>query len=189
MARLYHCYSTCLPVEGIVSFVDEISSVLECTPAVLDALLTGLPDKLIRATEGPDTWSAYDVIGHLIHGEQTDWIPRLEIILRHGVSRPFDPFDREAQKHADQTRPLAALLDEFRAIRESNLARLRALALTPEQLDSKGMHPALGVVTARQLLATWTAHDLAHLVQINRTLARQYKQEVGPWAQFLSVMK
>ena len=172
-----------------MSFVEEITSVLERTPAVLDALLNGLPDSLIRATDGPDTWSAYDVIGHLIHGEQTDWMPRLEIILRDGVSRPFEPFDREAQKHLDQTRPLFALLDEFRALRESNLARLRELALTPDQLDAKGMHPALGEVTARQLLATWTAHDLAHLVQINRTLARRYKQAVGPWAQYQSVMK
>ena len=171
------------------TFVDECLSVLGRTPPTMDALLRDLPEAWTEATEGPGTWSPYVVIGHLIHGERTDWITRLAIILEDGPSRPFDPFDREAQFRESQGKSLGMLLDEFTALRRENLARLRALDLQPAQLESVGTHPALGPVTVRQLLATWTAHDLAHLAQVSRVMARRYKQEAGPWAQYLSIMK
>lgn len=169
-------------------FLQECLAVLTRTPATLDTMLRDLPEAWTAATEGPGTWSPYVVIGHLVHGEKTDWMHRLGIILTHGPSRPFDPFDREAQFRNDEGKSLAALLDEFSALRRQNLARLRALNLQPEQLRLKGTHPALGPVTLRQLLATWTAHDLAHILQVSRVMAKRYKQEVGPWAQYLSVM-
>lgn len=170
-------------------FVEECMSVLTRTPSVLDGLLRDLPDAWTRATEGPGTWSPYDVVGHLIHGERVDWMARLMIILEHGPTRPFDPFDREAQFRESTGKSLPMLLDEFSELRVQNVARLRALNLKPEQFELQGTHPTLGSVTARQLLATWTAHDLAHLVQVNRVMAKRYKRDVGPFAQFLSVMK
>lgn len=126
------------------------------------------------------------MLGHLIHGERVDWMPRLRIILRDGTSRPFDPFDREEQ---DRGRSMEELLNEFTALRTASLTELRSLDLSPDQLDLEGSHPALGTVTVRQLLATWTAHDLGHILQISRTMAKRYKQEVGPWAEYLSVMR
>jgi len=170
-------------------FLEECLAVLTRTPAALDALLRGLPEAWSAATEGPGTWSPYVVMGHLVHGEKTDWMPRVAIILEHGDARDFDPFDREAQFRDSQGKPLNALLDEFSALRRENLSRLRALSLRPEQLELKGRHPQLGTVTLRQLLATWTAHDLAHVLQVSRVMARRYQSEVGPWAEFLSVMK
>ncbi|MBI2684742.1 MAG: DinB family protein [Acidobacteria bacterium] len=170
------------------SFAEDCLCVLTRTPAVLDTLLRGLPDEWTRADEGPGTWSPCVVIGHLIHCERADWMPRLEIILEHGTSRPFDPFDREAQFRESEGKPLPILLDEFSTLRHDNLTRLRALDLQPAQLALQGTHPALGHVTARQLLATWTAHDLAHILQVSRVMAKRYKQEVGPWAEYLSVM-
>jgi hypothetical protein len=169
-------------------FLDESISILTRTPVALDALLRGLPETWTRATEGPGTWSPYVVIGHLIHCDKTDWMPRLAIILEHGPSRPFDPFDREAQLRQDQSKPLSTLLDEFSRLRRDNLARLRILNLQPAQLELQGTHPDLGPVTARQLLATWTAHDLGHILQVSRVMARRYKTDVGPWAKYLSVM-
>ena len=170
------------------AFLEEAVSVLTRTPATLDALLRDLPDAWTDATDGPGTWSPYVVIGHLIEGEKSDWMPRLEIILKHGPSRPFDPFDREAQFRRDPGKPLPALLDDFASRRRDSLERLRALNLQPEQLDLQGTHPAFGPVTVRQLLATWTAHDLGHILQVSRVMARRYKQEVGPWAEYMSVM-
>jgi hypothetical protein len=152
-------------------------------------MLRDLPEVWTTATEGPGTWSPYDVVGHLIHCEQADWMPRLEIILGHGTNRPFDPFDREAQFRDSRGKSLSMLLDEFSALRGDNLVRLRALNLQPAQFDLQGMHPALGPVTLRQLLATWTAHDFAHILQVSRVMARRYKQDVGPWAEYLSVMR
>jgi DinB superfamily len=171
------------------SFPEECLAVLTRTPATLNALLRGLPESWTTATEGPGTWSPYVVIGHLIHGERADWIPRLSIILEHGTDKPFEPFDREAQLRDSADKPLSALLDEFNALRQDSVSRLRALNLQPDQLEEQGRHPALGIVTLRQLLATWTAHDLAHILQISRVMAKRYKQEVGPWAEYLSVMK
>jgi hypothetical protein len=171
-----------------VSFLDDCLPLLSRTPATLNALLRGLPDAWTTADEGPNTWSPYTVIGHLIHGEKTDWMRRLAIILEHGTDRPFDPFDREAQFRDSQGKSLPALLDEFSALRRENLDRLRALNLQPAHLELQGTHPAFGPVTVRQLLATWTAHDLGHLVQVSRVMARRYRQEVGPWTEYLSVM-
>jgi DinB superfamily len=170
-------------------FLEECLPILTRTPPTLDALLRDLPEACTAATEGPGTWSPYVVIGHLIHCERADWMPRLAIILEDGPSRPFDPFDREAQFRDSDGKSLSTLLDEFSALRRENLARLRELNLQPAQLECKGTHPALGPVTLRQLLATWTAHDLAHILQVSRVMARRYKQEVGPWAEYLSVMK
>jgi len=172
-----------------MDFVEECLSVLTRTPATLEALLRDLPDAWTTATEGPGTWSPYVVVGHLIHAEKADWIPRLSIILEHGVSRPFDPFDREAQLREGNGKSLPALLDEFRDSRQDSVDKLRTMRLTAEQLELKGTHPGLGLVTARQLMATWTAHDLGHLLQISRVMAKRYKREVGPWAAYLSVMK
>ena len=129
------------------------------------------------------------MIGHLIHGEIADWLPRLNVILEHGPNRPFDPFDRDAQFSESDGKSLPTLLDEFSTLRRDNLERLRALNLQPAQLELQGTHPALGPVTVRQLLATWTAHDLAHILQISRVMAKRYKEHVGPWAEYLSVLK
>ena len=159
------------------------------TPVMLDTLLRDLPEVLTGATEGLGTWSPYLVIAHLIFADKTDWMPRLAIILEHGADRTFEPFDHEGQFRQMNGQSLPALLDEFKALRQENATRLRAMNLTPEQLELNGRHPALGLVTARQLIATWTAHDLGHIVQINRVMARRYESEVGPWVAYLSVMK
>lgn len=170
-------------------FLDECAAILRRTPATLAALLRELPEGWTTVTEGAGTWSPYDVVGHLIHGERADWIPRLMRILEHGTRVPFEPFDRDAQFRESGGKSLSALLDEFAALRGGNLRRLEELNLEPAQLELHGMHPTLGPVTARQLLATWTAHDLAHILQISRTMAKRYKAEVGPFAEFLSVMQ
>jgi hypothetical protein len=166
----------------------EAMEILARTPATLDAMLRGLPEAWIVAHEGGETWSAFDVVGHLIHGEQTDWMPRAKIILEHGVARPFDKFDRLAQFKESTSRTLDSLLDEFAVLRRRNLDELRALALAPADLDRPGRHPELGPVTLGQLLATWTAHDLDHVMQIARVLARQYSDEVGPWRAYLRII-
>jgi DinB superfamily len=168
--------------------MDEGVAILARTPATLDALLRGLTDGWIVAHEGGETWSPFDVIGHLIQGEQTDWIQRVRIILEHGDARPFDTFDRFAQFEASRGRTLDSLLDEFSALREKNLRELASLNLTDADLDRRGRHPQLGAVTLRQLLATWVAHDLDHVAQISRVLARQYADEVGPWRAFLRII-
>ena len=167
--------------------LDDAVALLTRTPATLDALLRGLPAWWTSANEGPNTWSPFDVIGHLIHGEETDWIPRVRIILELGESRPFDKFDREAQ-FAATPHSLESLLDQFAALRRDNLRILGAMALTAADLRRTGRHPALGVVTLRQLLATWVAHDLDHVMQISRAIGRQYSNEVGPWRAYLRVI-
>jgi hypothetical protein len=168
--------------------IEEAVAILARTPATLDTLLRGLPDGWIAAHEGGETWSPFDVIGHLIHGERTDWLPRVKIILEHGEARAFDKFDRFAQFTQSQGRTLASLLDEFAALRRENVRGLEALRLTDADLGRRGRHPELGVVTLRQLLATWVAHDLDHVVQISRVLARQYSDEVGPWRAYLRII-
>jgi len=168
--------------------MEQAVPILSRTPATLDALLRGLPDGWIAANEGGETWSPFDVIGHLIHGERTDWIPRARIILEHGEARPFEKFDRLAQFRQSEGRTLASLLDEFAALRQENLRALESLRLTNTDLDRLGRHPELGVVTLRQLLATWVAHDLDHIAQISRVLARQYSDEVGPWRAYLPII-
>ena len=160
-------------------------AVLRRTPGTLAALLAGLPRDWTRADKGPETWSPYDVVGHLFHGERTDWIPRVEVILRHGEAQPFKRFDRFAQFQASQSRTLDEPLAELRDLRAQSLDRLQALAIGSADLDRTGMHPELGRVTLRELLATWVAHDLDHLTQVARTMARQYRDAVGPWRAYL----
>jgi hypothetical protein len=160
-------------------------AILGRTPSTLVALLGGLPRAWTEADEGPGTWAPYDVVGHLIHGERTDWMPRVEAILRDGEGRPFAPFDRFAQARAGRARPLDDLLRELADLRAAGLARLAALRLGPADLDRTGTHPELGRVTLRELLATWVAHDLDHVAQVTRTMARQYAGAVGPWRAYL----
>ena len=172
----------------------EAVAVLARTPAALDGLLRGLPDVWVRGNEGrskdgKDTWSAFDIVGHLIVGERTDWMPRARIILKHGEARAFDPFDRFAQAKESQGKSLEQLLDEFARLRKENLAGLRALNLEPEDLSRRGKHPELGKVTLSELLATWALHDLTHLHQISRVMAHQYREAVGPWSAYLGVLK
>jgi hypothetical protein len=168
--------------------MDEAIAILARTPSTLDALLRGLPASWTGAHEGGETWSPFDVIGHLIQGEQVDWVPRAKIILMNGDARAFDKFDRLAQFTASAGRTLPDLLDEFAGLREANLRELGSLNLTAANLDRIGRHPELGTVTLRQLLATWVAHDLDHIVQVSRVLARQYSEEVGPWRAYLRVI-
>lgn len=167
--------------------LSETVALLERTPAALDALLRGLPVTWTQRNEGEGTWSAFDVVGHLIHGERTDWIPRTKRILESGETREFDAFEREGFKGEGES--LGALLDEFARLRSENLSELRALNLKPEDLERRGTHPALGVVTLSQLLATWATHDLTHLHQISRVLAHQYREAVGPWRAYLGVLR
>jgi hypothetical protein len=163
-------------------------ALLSRTPAALNALLRDLPESWTKRNEGEKTWSAFDVMGHLIHGERTDWMPRAERILEFGESRAFDPFDRWAQERESQGKSLQQLLDEFSRLRSENLGKIRALNLKREDFERRGRHPALGVVTLSELLATWAAHDLTHLHQISRIMAYQYRDLVGPWKAFLGVM-
>lgn len=168
--------------------LQDTIAVLTRTPAALDALLRGLPETWTLENEGEKTWSAFEVVGHLIHGERTDWMPRAKMILQFGESKAFEPFDRWAQERESQGKSLAQLLDEFVRLRSENLNELRALNLQPEDLARRGRHPALGVVTLSQLLATWVAHDLTHLHQISRVMAHQYREAVGPWSAYLGVL-
>jgi hypothetical protein len=167
----------------------EATAVLTRTPATLNALLRGLPNIWVHRNEGKDTWSAFDIVGHLIFGERTDWMPRARIILENDEARPFDPFDRFAQVKESQGKSLEQLLDDFARLRRENLAALQALNLQPEDLKRRGKHPALGVVTLSELLATWTVHDLTHVHQLSRVMAHQYCDEVGPWSAYLGVLK
>ena len=168
--------------------LEQTIALLERTPATLSMLLEGLPDEWTRSNEGGETFSPYDVIGHLIHGEKTDWIVRATIIREHGESRPFDRYDRLAQNRESAGKPLHALLEEFAMLRKQNLATLKRWNLQPDDLGLRGTHPILGTVTLRQLLATWAVHDMTHLHQIARTMAHQYRDEVGPWIKFLGVL-
>jgi len=172
-----------------VASLQDTVALLERTPAALNTLVRDLPGAWTTRNEGEGTWSVYDVIGHLIHGEQTDWIPRTKIILEHGEARPFDRFDRTAMFRDSEGKPLPELLDEFARVRAQSLDELRALNLTDADLEKRGTHPSLGMVTLSQLLATWAAHDLSHLHQISRVMAHQYREAIGPWTAFLGVMQ
>jgi hypothetical protein len=163
-------------------------SLLARTPATLDALLRDLPEEWTFPNEGENTWSAFDVVGHLIFGERTDWIPRARMILQFGESKTFEPFDRSGHVQEIQGKSLAQLLDEFARARSGSLDQLRAFDLRSEDLGRRGRHPAFGVVTLSQHLASWAAHDLTHLHQISRVMAHQYREAVGPWSRYLGVL-
>lgn len=163
-------------------------ALLERTPATVRSLLLGLPQEWVMNNEGGDSWSPFDVVGHLVSLERVDWIPRARIILEHGDSRPFDPVDRFAMFTESQGKSLEQLLDEFAQLRQENVQHLRAMKLTTEDMERKGRHPALGDVTMSQLLSTWVVHDLNHLHQIAQTMARQYTDAVGVWREYLSIL-
>jgi hypothetical protein len=167
----------------------ESIPVLLRTPTALNALLRGLPDVWVHCNEGTDTWSAFDIIGHLIVAERTDWMARVRIIMESGEARPFDPFDRFAQSKEDQNKSMEQLLDDFARLRTENLDELRRLNLQHGDLTRHGKHPELGVVTLSELLATWVVHDLTHLHQLSRLMAHQYRDAVGPWRTYLGVLR
>jgi hypothetical protein len=168
--------------------LDEGLPILRRTPGALRSLLHDLPTPWTEATEGPNTWSAFDVIGHLIHGERTNWVPRIEHILQHGDTVTFTPFDREGMFVESKGRSLQELLDAFDQVRTQSLSRLSELQLTDADLEKHGRHPEFGVVTMRAHMATWVAHDLGHIRQIVRVMARQYTDAVGPWRVYLSIL-
>jgi hypothetical protein len=176
-----------MPSLAEFSAADAVA-VLARTPATLNALLRGLPDIWVRPNEGKDTWSAFDIVGHLVFGERTDWMPRLGIILENGEARPFDPFDRLGQRNESQDKSLEQLLDELARLRKENLAALQARNLQPEDFRRRGRHPELGVVTLSELLASWAIHDLTHVHQLSRVMAHQYRDAVGPWKAYLGVL-
>ena len=169
--------------------LEQTIALLTRTPATLNALLRDLPETWTLRNEGENTWSAFDILGHLIHGEHTDWMPRAKRILQFGENQPFERYDRWAQEQESQGKSLPQLLDEFARVRSENLRDLRALNLRPEDLALRGTHPRLGVVTLSQLLSTWAAHDLTHLHQLSRVMAYQYREAVGPWSAYLGVMQ
>jgi hypothetical protein len=168
--------------------LSETIALLTRTPATLNTLLRGLPETWVRSNEGKDTWSAFDIVGHLIFGEKTDWMPRARRILESGEAQPFAPFDRFAQFRESRGKTLEQLLDEFGQLRSENLVALQAFNLQLQDLQRRGRHPQLGVVTLVQLLATWAVHDLSHLHQLSRVMAYQYRDAVGPWVAFLGVL-
>jgi uncharacterized damage-inducible protein DinB len=167
---------------------DQAVEMLRRTPATLTALLRGLPSAWTASAEGPGTWSAYDIVGHLLHGEEADWIARARVILEHGERRPFDSFDRTAMFEKYKDLSLEELLAAFERARARNLITLDDWHLTPEQLARTGTHPALGTVTLSQLLATWVVHDLNHLGQVVEVMAHQYAEAVGPWRAYLAIL-
>ena len=169
--------------------LESAIAILKRTPATLNSLLRDLPGPWLVQNEGPETWSPHDVLGHLIHGEETDWIPRAKIILEHGESRAFEPFDRVAMFEESKSKTIAELLDTFAQLRTESLRELQAMNLTTALLDKRGRHPELGVVTLRQLLSTWVVHDLGHIRQVVRVMSKQYRDAVGPWRAYLSVLE
>lgn len=169
--------------------IEKSLEILERTPGVLTSLLSGLSDDWVMNNEGGDSWSPFDVLGHLVHGERTDWIARTKLILEKGTSQPFTPFDRFAQFEESKGKTLSVLLEEFTRLRQENLRNLESNLLDEDALSKEGIHPAFGVVTLRQLLATWTVHDLGHIAQISRVMAKQYSLEVGPWTAYLGILK
>ncbi len=168
--------------------IEKSIEILQRTPEVLDVMLRDISAEWTENNEGGETWSVFDVLGHLVHGEKTDWIPRVEIILSDTQDKTFKPFDRFAQFEESKGKTLAELLDEFKNLRKKNIGVLRLKNLTGKNLEETGVHPAFGEVTLGQLLATWTAHDLDHIAQISRVMAKQYKEAVGSWVEYLKVL-
>ena len=168
---------------------DRSIEILNATPAVLHSMLQNLSKEWTTANEGEDTWSTYDIIGHLIHGEKTDWVPRIKIILSAGNDRAFESFDRFAHFEESKDKTLLQLLDEFSALRKKNIEYIISQNLNEHDLEKTGVHPAFGKVTLSQLMATWTVHDLNHISQLTRVMAKQYKEAVGPWVEYLSILQ
>lgn len=168
--------------------IEQATEILSRTPAVMSALLRDLSDSWTMKNEGDDSWSPFDVVGHLIHGEETDWIPRARTILEYGEEKVFEPFDRFAQLEKSKGKSLGELLDTFARLREDNLETLKSLEITPSTLTLKGGHPEFGAVTLAELLSTWVAHDLSHIAQMVRVMARQYKDAAGPWKAYLPLL-
>jgi hypothetical protein len=168
--------------------LEEATQILRQTPLTLNTLLRPLSIKWTERNEGPNTWSPFDVVGHLIQGEETDWIPRARIIVNDGESRAFEPFDRVAMFEKSKGKSLAELLDTFASLRGANVQELEQMRRTPPMLEKRGTHPELGTVTLGQLLAAWVVHDLGHIRQVVRVMARQYREEVGPWTAYLSIL-
>lgn len=162
--------------------------ILERTPFVVESMLGGLSKEWIETNEGPETWSPFDIVGHLIHGEKTDWVARIEIILSDRTDKTFKPFDRFAQFRESEGKTLRQLLGEFKTLRSRNIERIRSKGLTGSDLAKEGRHPDFGTVTLQQLLSTWTVHDLNHIAQISRVMAKQYEMEVGPWKEYLGIL-
>lgn len=169
--------------------LEQAIPILKRTPAVLQIFLGGLPDEWVRAADGPGTWSAYDVVGHLIHGERVNWIPRTRHILEKGDSEPIPTFDREEMFTASEGKSLAELLEQFEWFRAQNLETLQSFGLKPADLARRGVHPELGAVTLGNLLSTWVAHDLGHIRQIAQTMGRQYRDAMGPWTAYFSMFR
>jgi hypothetical protein len=168
--------------------LNHAKEILRRTPATLNSLLRQLPEEWVLSNEGPESWSPFDVVGHLIHGEEADWIPRAKIILEYGESRTFEPFDRYAMFENSRGKSLGQLLDRFELLRGESLRELERMSITPEMLAKRGKHPELGVVTLSQLLSTWVVHDLGHIGQIARVMAKQYTEAVGAWQAYLPVL-
>lgn len=169
--------------------LEHATNILNRTPTVLQDLLQGLPKAWVENNEGENTWSPFDVVGHLIYGEQVNWMPRAKMILEFGMDKPFTPFDRFAQFEASKGKTMPELLEKFGMLRQENILTLKEMQLTAQDLEKTGSHPEFGSITLSQLLATWVAHDLDHIVQISRTLAKNYREAVGPWRAYLSIMK
>jgi len=168
--------------------LERAYEILDRTPSVLRSLLSGLDEAWLMNNEGPDTFSPFDVVGHLIHGEKTDWTARMKRIMEYGNTKAFDVYDRFAQYEESKGKSLEQLLEEFEILRRENMAWFRSLVFRDEDLERKGLHPRLGEVTMKNLLATWVAHDLTHIAQVTRVMAKQYKEEMGPWPQFFRIL-
>ena len=169
--------------------LEKAIEILERTPSVMKELLLGLSEDWIQNNEGQDTWSPYDVIGHLVHGEKTDWMPRLEIVLSDSEDKTFTPYDRFAQFEMSKGKSLEKLLHEFESLRKENLNTLRSKNLSEKDLTRTAIHPSLGIITLKNMLAAWVVHDLGHIAQVSRVMAKQYKNEIGPWTQYLTIVK
>ena len=169
--------------------LDKAIEILERTPKVMQALLSGISKEWSTQNEGPDTWSPYDVVGHLVHGEKTDWMPRLEIVLGTSERTTFEPYDRFAQFEMNKGKNLATLLSEFEILRKRNIETLRSKKLSEVDLNKTANHPSLGVVNLKNLLSAWVVHDLGHITQVSRVMAKQYKEEIGPWIKYLTIVK
>jgi len=169
--------------------IDKAIEILERTPLTIETLLKGISPEWLKNNEGKNTWSPYEIVGHLIHGEKTDWIPRAMIILSNSENKTFEPFDRFAQMKENQEKTIEELLEEFKQLRNENLEKLVSLQINNSHLTKKGIHPELGEVNLKELLSCWVVHDLGHISQITRVMAKQYKDEVGAWEEYLGILK